>query len=344
MGRGAMCALSVAVCLFVCAFAAFAQGERGAITGAVTDQDGAVVSGVQIQAVDVKTGTTYKTASSATGDYTLGGLPAGTYELSTPVLGFRYRQQNVVVQAAQTLRIDIQLVDTSLNTLGEDRAFFAAYESPRATPNAATPHASDGKPDLSGVWSAPRIVDPERPNMLPWAAAVIKEEAENYGKDFPRAHCLPDSVTMLGRFSVNRVVQTPTFMLFLNEQDVPGYRQVFLDGRGHPKDLDPTWTGHSIGKWEGDTLVVDTVGFNNKAPINWLTVGGSTPHTEKLHLITRFRRPDLGHLEMEVTFNDPGTFTKPLKMKAISDLVENDEVQEWICNENNQDLEHLVGK
>jgi hypothetical protein len=129
----------------------------------------------------------------------------------------------------------------------------------------------------------------------------------------------------------------------LSEADVPGYREFFLDGRGHPKDLDPTWTGHSVGKWEGDTLVVDTVGFNDKS---WLGDLPSTvmPHTEMLHLTTRFRRPDLGHLETEVTFDDPGTLTKPLKMKAVSDLAENEDVGEWICNENNQDVEHLVGR
>jgi hypothetical protein len=338
------CALSVAVSLFVSAFAAFGQGERGAITGTVTDQDGAAVSGAPIQAKNAKTGTIYKAASSSAGKYTLEQLPAGTYELSIPVPEFAYRRQTVVVQAAQTLRLDIRVEDTSLNTLGEDRAYFAGLVAPHAPPNAAAPRTRDGKPDLSGVWQIPKIINPEEPPVLPWAAAVIKEWIETNGRDFPRGHCLPDSVLLMSRFGINRFVQTPTILVILNEADVPGYHQIFLDGRKHPDDLDPTWNGHSTGTWEGDTLVVDTVGFNSKAPINWLVVGGFTPHTEKLHLVTRFRRPDLGHLEIEATFNDPGTFTRAWKMKEISDLDESEDVQEWICNENNQDVEHMVGK
>jgi len=344
MGREATHALSVAFCFFVSVFAAFGQGERGAITGTVTDQDGAVVSGAPIQAENKKTGIIFKAATSTTGKYTLEQLPAGSYELSIPRPEFAYRRQTVVVQAAQTLRLDIRVEDTSLNTLGEDRAYFAGLAASRTAPTATAPRTPDGKPDLSGVWQLPRILDPEEPPVLPWAAAVIKEWTETNGRDFPRGHCLPDSVLLMSRFGINRFVQTPTHLVILNEADIPGYHQIFLDGRGHPEDLDPTWNGHSTGRWEGDTLVVDTVGFNNKAPINWLVVGGFTPHTEKLHLITRFRRPDLGHLEIEITFNDAGTFTKPWKMKEISDLVENDEVQEWICNENNQDVEHMVGK
>jgi hypothetical protein len=341
--RGAMCALWVAVSLFVSTFAAFAQDERGAITGTVTDQDGAVVSGAPIQAKNVGTGTIYKATSSATGNYKLELLPAGTYILTNPVLGLMYRQENVVVQASQTLRLDIRVVDNSLNTLGEDRAYFAGLDSAHATRDGPTPRTPDGKPDLSGVWWEPRVVDIGEATVLPWAAALMKERTANLAKDLPRTRCLPNATTLLGRFGLNRLVQTPALLVILNEGDVPGYREIFLDGRGHPKDQDPTWTGHSIGKWEGDTLVVDTVGFNDKS---WLADLPSiiTPHTAMLHLISRFRRPNLGHLETEITFDDPGTFTKPLKMKTISDLAENEDVQEWICNENNQDVEHMVGK
>lgn len=336
-----MRSLMVAVCFFVFAVAAFAQGDLGAIAGAVTDWEHAVVSDAAIEAKNVKTGTVYKATSSATGNYTLSQLPAGTYELSVRVPGLRaYRQQDIVVQAAQTLRLDVRLeYNVSLNTLGEDRAFFAARGSPHATPSGPTPRTPDGKPDLSGVWHSPRNVDPEQPAMLPWAAALFRERRENYLKDLPSARCLPAAVALLAGFGVNKLIQTPALLVILTER-VPGYQQVFLDGRGHPQDMDPTWTGHSIGHWEGDTLVVDTVGFNGKT---WLTLAGN-PLTEKLHMTTRFRRPDLGHLEIEVTHDDPGTFTKPWKIKQVADLAENEEVQEYICNENNQDVEHLVGK
>lgn len=335
--------LAIAILALAASGIGWAQDAPGSITGIVTDQDGGVVSGAPIQAKNMKTGMLYKTASSATGNYTLEKLPAGTYELANPVMGLNFRKENVVVQASQTLRLDIRVVDNSLNTLGEDRALFASLVSPHATPIGQTPRTPDGKPDLSGVWWEPRVVDLGEAAVLPWAAALMKERAANLGKDGLRARCLPTATTLLGRFGLNRVVQTPALLVVLNEADVPGYREIFLDGRGHPKDLDPTWAGHSIGKWEGDTLVVDTVGFNDKS---WLSdlPSMAPPHTEMLHLISRFRRPDLGHLETEITFDDPGTFTKPFKMKTVSDLAENEDVQEWICNENNQDLEHLVGK
>ena len=333
----------IVICILFFAFAAFAQDDSGSITGVVTDQDGAVVSGAPIQAKNLKTGMLYKTVSSATGSYTLEKLPAGSYELANPVIGLNYRKENVVVQASQTLRVDIRAVDNSLNTVGEDRAFFTGLASPHSMPNGPTPRTADSKPDLSGVWWEPRVVDLGEATVLPWAAALMKERAANLGKDGLRARCLPTATTLLGRLGVNRLVQTPSLLIILTEADVPGFREIFLDGRGHPKDLDPTWTGHSVGRWEGDTLVVDTVGFNDKS---WLSdlPGQATPHTEMLHVVSRFRRPDLGHLETEVTFEDPGTFTKPFKMKVISDLAPNEDVGEWICNENNQDLEHLVGR
>jgi hypothetical protein len=340
---GAMRPLSVAGVLFLFALASFAQSGSGTLTGVVTDQEGAAVSGALIQAKNVKTGTLYNATSSAVGNYTLQQLPAGIYELANPALGLGYRQENIVVQAGETSHVDIRVVDRSLNTLGEDRAYFAGLNSPHAARAGPAPRTPDGRPDLSGVWREPRVVDVGEASMLPWAAALMKERAANNAKDLPRSRCLPNATALLGRFGVNRLVQTPALLVVLTEADVPGYREIFLDGRGHPKDLDATWTGHSVGKWEGDTLVVDTVGFNDKS---WLTDLPSmvTPHTAMLHLTTRFRRPDLGHLEMEVTFDDPGTFAKPMKMKAISDLAENEDVQEWICNENNQDVEHLVGK
>src|SRR5437870_4905120 len=125
----------------------------------------------------------------------------------------------------------------------------------------------------------------------------------------------------------------------LSEGNTPAFRQIFLD-RDHPADLDPTWLGHSTGKWDGDTLVVDTIGFNDKA---WIAPG-SFPHSEKLQMTTRIRRPDLGHLEFETTYEDTGTFTRPWKVKQVADLAPGEEIWEYICNENNQDAEHMTGK
>jgi hypothetical protein len=320
-----------------------AQDGRGAISGKVTDQDGATVSGASIQAKNVNTGTIYKTTSTGSGDYKFEGLPAGSYQISFPTLGVGSPPQNVVIQTGQDSRLDVRVRDASLNTLGEDRSFFATRSAPHATPNGPAPRTREGKPDLSGVWWAPRIVEREEASVLPWAAAVMREWGANNAKDIPSARCLPSGVALLHYFGLNKLVQTPALLVSIDEGDVAASRQVFLDGHEHPKDMDPTWAGHSIGKWEGDSLVVDTIGFNGKS---WIadTMPAAFPYTEMLHLTTRFRRPDLGHLEMDVTFDDPGTFTKPWTMKTVSDLALGEEVQEMICTENNQDAEHLVGR
>jgi len=341
-GAAAMRVLSLAAMCAWFAFIALAQDQTGAIAGSITDQDGAVVSGAVLQAKNLNTGATRKTTSSASGAYAFEQLPAGSYEVSIPQLGLRFRAQTVTVEEGREKRVDIHVVDASLNTLGEDRGYFAGLNATRATPKGPAPRTPEGKPDFSGVWWNPRTIEGGAPIVLPWAAALMKERAANNAKEIPRARCLPDATTLFARFGVNQVVQTPTLVVILQEQDVPGYRQIFLDGRAHPKDLDPTWTGHSIGAWQGETLVIDTAGFNDKS---WLADLPSmvTPHTEMLHLITRLRRPDLGHLESEVTFDDPGTFAKPWTMKTILDLAEGEDVQEWICNENNQDVGHLVG-
>jgi len=122
------------------------------------------------------------------------------------------------------------------------------------------------------------------------------------------------------------------------EGGIPGSRQVFLDGRGHPENLQPTWLGHSIGKWEKDTLVIDSRGFNDKG---WLE--GAKPQTEQLHVIERYRRVDYGHIQLEITIDDPGAYAKPWKIRRILNLAVGDDVQEYVCNENNK-TEHFVGR
>jgi len=199
----------------------------------------------------------------------------------------------------------------------------------------------DGEPDLSGFWSSAQVsAQPVKPEALPWAEALAREQTENNGRDLPAARCLPAGLTVMGEWP-EKLVQTPTLLVILSESKIDT-RQVFLDGREHPKDLDPTWLGHSIGHWEGDTLVVDTVGFNNKT---WL--GGDNnpyPHTEMLHVIERYRRPNLGHLELEMTLEDPGALKKSWTVKRVSNLDPKDEIMEFICNENNTYEEHVFRK
>jgi hypothetical protein len=124
-------------------------------------------------------------------------------------------------------------------------------------------------------------------------------------------------------------------------EDSPGFRQVFLDGRIHTQDSNPTWMGNSIGKWAGDLLVVDTVDFNDRS---WIgsAGGGVIPHTEKLRMTERYKRVDFGHMELQVTFEDSGALTKPFHLNLKLDLAPQEEVLEYVC-ENNKP-EHLAGK
>jgi len=218
--------------------------------------------------------------------------------------------------------------------------------SPPASAQAKTaPRTADGKADLSGLWSPDRhfiydITSALKPGdalpLQPWA---LKLAQERMSKDDPEANCLPAGVPRMAPYPW-RILQTSTLAYFLFEGNIHSYRQIFMDGRAHPKDLNPTWYGDSIGKWEGDTLVVDTVGFNDKF---WFDFAGH-PHTEKLHVIERFKRPDFGHLEFEVTIDDPGAYTKAFTLFGHSTLETGTDILEYICNENNQDVIHITGK
>jgi hypothetical protein len=135
-----------------------------------------------------------------------------------------------------------------------------------------------------------------------------------------------------------KIVQTPSLLVQLFELD-PHFRQVFLDGRTHPQSSDPTWQGHSVGRWEGETLIIDTIGFNDRA---WIPNG--LPSTETLHVIERYRRPDLGHLEIDVTMEDPAVLTKPWRHRMVWTLAPGEEILETVCNENNHYPDEVLRK
>jgi hypothetical protein len=328
------------IALFLCASAMFAQ-SGGTITGTVYDIDGMAVANAPVQAKNNTTNGILKTTSSEKGTYTLAQLPAGTYDLSVAAIGFNaYVEQNVTVGASQNLQLDVRLVDYQFGTLGDGREFRIDLLSAHPTPSGPTPRTQNGKPDFSGVWYAQRPVDPGKPEPLPWVETLLRERAANNAKDAPGAHCLPRGITNAGALFPYKLVQTPALLVMLFEDDIPSHRQIFLDGRSHPKNMDPKWMGHSVGHWEGETLVVDTIGFDDRS---WITAQGH-PHTEKMHVVERFRRPDLGHLEIEFTIDDPAAYAKPWIVKRVSDLDTSDEVGEYVCTENNKDPEHMVGK
>jgi hypothetical protein len=314
--------------------------NTGTLTGTVFDLNGDKVQKAPIEATSTTTKAVYKTTSLENGDYRL-ALPAGKYDLSVALLGFNpFRQQDVVVTAGQTVRLDIHITDYQLGTLGDGREFRIDLLSPHPAPSGPAPRTPGGKPDFTGVWYAQRTVDPGNAEPLPWAEKLFQERVANNAKDSPGAHCLPRGITAAGALFPYELVQTPARLVMIFEDDIPSHRTVYLDGRGHPKDPNPNWMGHSIGHWEGDTLVVDTIGFNDKS---WLDAQGH-PHTEKLHVIERIRRPDLGHLEIEFTLDDPGAYRKPWIIRRVADLDTKDEIGEYVCTEGERDAVHLVGK
>jgi hypothetical protein len=236
-----------------------------------------------------------------------------------------------------------------------------------AIPSGPTPRLPDGHPDLVGIWSSPGPVGDiaqgmanvpcDTPGAVPQApgrggakgAPICKEPiplsaegkrvlATHMSKDDPEANCLPTGVPRMAPYPW-RIVQDKTHFFFLFEGNIHSFRQIFMDGRKHPADPDPTWYGHSIGSWDGDTLVVDTVGYNDKF---WFDFAGH-PHSEQLHTVERYTRTDAGTLVIETTIDDPVDYTKPFKMTFTSRVQPNGELTEYICQENQQDAQHLQG-
>ncbi len=336
----------LAICLPLFIGCAYAQPDRGSLSGTVSGPDGAALADAPIQAKNTATGAVARTISKPGGRYSLAGLPAGTYELSIvmPCCAYQRFNSEISIEAGRPGQFDIRLTETvNGTTLGDDPGRLAAVLVKRAkVPSRPAPRTSSGKPDLTGVWIIHTDPYPEQPEALPWAAALIEERRQNNGKDAPHNHCLPGPPPLPQSTApfMAKFVQTPSLLVILIE-DVPGFRQVFMDGRAHPADWEPSWMGHSLGKWEKDVLVVDTVGFNDKVWIGAVG-GGGFPHTEKLRMTERYRRLDLGHMEATVTYEDPGAYVMPFHMNLKLDLAPQEEVLEYVC-ENNKP-EHLVGK
>ena len=207
------------------------------------------------------------------------------------------------------------------------------------------PKLPDGKVDLSGVWTGggdgavARLLKPGELDalMLPWAKKAGYADRRTVdgltrtSAACPGGRCGSRAVSRGG--SVQHPTTNSTHIFMLQEGNAHTYRQIFMDGRKHPEDPSPTWYGHSIGRWEGDTLVVDTIGLNDKF---WLDRGG-TPHTEKLHLVERWTRHRLHDVASRSHVEDPGAFTRPFTVTYTARLGTPDsEILEYICIENNQ--------
>jgi len=215
-----------------------------------------------------------------------------------------------------------------------------------AIPTGPVPRLANGHPDLNGVWvGGGPINDLEKDGglkpgeidnlLLPWAKELMSKRDVTLE---PHNQCLPMGVPRTTpfpfRFLQNYTDKQATHLYILHEGNIHTYRQIFMDGRQHPPadELDSTWLGHSIGRWDGDTLVIDTVGFNDR----WWFDRRGHPHTEQLHTIERWTRKDLGHMENVVTIDDPGAYTKPFTVRFMATWTPGDELLEYICQENNQ--------
>jgi hypothetical protein len=203
---------------------------------------------------------------------------------------------------------------------------------PDGKPNltAPAPRGPDGKPDLAGVWNTPSGLVPETDfdpaNAQPWVKDLMRQRQEQYYKTRPSYQCLPSGPEADRFREGRRIVQTPTAIVILNDDLT--YRVIFMDGRELEADPPlPNWMGYSVGRWDGDTLIVESVGFNDKT---WLSRYGQT-HTEALRMRERYRRPDFGHLQIEATYTDPAAYTKPWGFKAEMTLVADTELFETVC-------------
>lgn len=207
---------------------------------------------------------------------------------------------------------------------------------PDGKPNlsAPAPRTPDGKPDLSGIWSGAGpsyrfniAQDLETKDIQPWAEELFIKRVRDSRMDSPLSKCLPVSVPYHNFFNLTRIVQTPALTVMLYESANVPPRTIFTDGRDLPKDPNPTWFGYSIGRWDGDTLVITSAGFNDQG---WLDSSGH-PQTESLRLTERLRRRDFGHLDYEITIDDPKVFTKPFTIKRERVLSPDTQLLEDVC-------------
>ena len=227
---------------------------------------------------------------------------------------------------------------------------------------APAPRTADGKPDFSGIWEPEmnRPCPPEGcadmkvpqefvnigwglkdgPPYQAWAAEARKTRMEHNGKDDPVSRCLPGGIVKLHTTpQLRKIVQVPGLLVTLNEMDAT-YRQIFTDGRPLPQIDMPSFKGYSTGRWDGDTLIVETVGFNDGM---WLDRSGS-PVTDAAKITERFRRVNYGTMEIDITIDDAKAYTRPWTIKLVHKIVLDTDLIDYMCVENEKDIHRLIGK
>jgi hypothetical protein len=241
---------------------------------------------------------------------------------------------------------------------------------------APSPRAANGKPDLSGVWlhqptslaemkrlfgdlidAADKVSVPGmevdtvskyginilldfKPGEAPMRPAAAEALGRGPGGEATNG-CLPLGIPLSGLVSEpNKIVQSARMIVILYESDGT-HRQIYTDGRALPREVaQPSWLGYSVGRWEGDTLVVETAGFNDRTRLDII----GHPHSEALHIVERYRRRDFGHMDVEMTFDDARMYTRPFTIKFTQDLLADSDIFEYVCNENEKDHTHIGQK
>ena len=215
--------------------------------------------------------------------------------------------------------------------------------------SAPVPRTLEGKPDLSGLWQpAAMLIGDLAANLprgsvpfQPWAEKLYNDRRANNGRDDPTANCIVGGVPRSDAVPYPfKVLHMPGGLVVILYEAVHSYRQIFADGRPLPVDPNPSWFGYSVGRWDKDTLIVETTGFNDKG---WLDNFGH-PATERLRVIERFVRKDFGHMDILITIDDPGAYTKPWDVTLPLVLRPDTELLEYICNENNKYFEIIPKK
>jgi len=304
---------------------------------------------------------------------------ARSYNRADSRLGFQFFQSRIeALMFRRVLLVSVAIMVAAAGVQGQ----WLNYPDPRiprlpdGKPNlSAQPLRAEGKPDLSGVWKAEITPESEWRRRFGDAAVEtrLKSRIEGMGigtnsiysadlmldippeeqaqllrpaavdrmrqlRIAPSESCLPLGFPMASLLTpVTKLTQAPNVLIMLLEEGNV-YRQIYLDGRPLPKDPQPSWLGYSVGRWEGETLVVETNGLNDKTVID----GAAHPRSESMHMTERYRRRDVGHMDVEMTFNDPVYYTRPFTAKVTWVLQPDTDILEYVCNENEKDRAHMV--
>ena len=297
------------------------------LTGIIRDFEGVLLDEKPVQVTNEATEKYWRTFSAEDGSYVFDDLPAGRYTLSVNSLGFTlssFEEQGIDVGESGTTLDPVLGIGPGLGILGEKGLFDIMRVKPGEMPDLPIPRLGDHS-DLSGFWMMLPNPFPELPNPRPEAAKLWAERVANGFAGAPGMRCLPQRPN--GILGFGRFVQTTDRLVFLMEM-APGWRQIYLDGRSHPEDPNPTWQGHSIGHWEGDTLTVETIGFNGRG---W---NAGFPISEKLRMTETFQRMSYGEVAYTVTYDDPDVFETPWTQRATLELAPKQDVMETVCENN----------